>query len=61
MLRCGCIEDNVYYVFCVCMCVQDEISEELGNMRIMPAKLKAIGESLTNNKLLKKRKAKAKK
>ena len=41
----------------VCATFQDEISEELGNMRIMPAKLKAIGESLTN-KLLKKRKAK---
>lgn len=38
--------------------VQDEISEELGNMRIKPAKLKGIGESLSKNKLLAKRKAK---
>lgn len=36
---------------------KDEISEELGNMRIKPAKLKAIGESLSKNKLLAKRKA----
>lgn len=42
--------------------LQDEISEELGNMRIKPAKLKGIGEAMAlgKNKLLAKRKEKAK-
>ncbi len=49
------------YHMLLLFCLQDEISEELGNMRIKPAKLKGIGESMSKNKLLAKRKEKGKK